>query len=457
GLGRKLPHYGKYSYLGFEGEAPDNFAKGQWPIINSPLSAQLTEKPVIAVLPKREPLIELSPIFSQERMIKRIKILADERMQGRGLGTKELDKAADYISSEFKKIGLQTLEEPDNFYQQWSQEIEGVGKNVRLKNVIGVLPGSNPKYAGESVVVSAHYDHLGLGQINARKENINKIHYGANDNASGVSVMIELAQLMAKKGRPERSVIFIAFTGEEANRIGSKYYVKNAGKFPVSKIMGVVNLDTVGRLGNNPLTIFSTHSASEWVHIFRGAGFVTGVNVKSVSKNIGASDDESFIDVNVPAVQFFSGVNEDFHEPGDTLNKIDGPGLLKVAAVLKETIDYLSVREEPLTNQLTSISSVEELKSKSGAQSGRRVSLGTVPDFAYQEVGVKVTDVVKDSAAERAGIVKNDVITRINATEINDLREFSQYLRKLKAGDKIKITLKRGESLIELEAIVTAR
>ncbi|MDH3326596.1 MAG: M20/M25/M40 family metallo-hydrolase [Gammaproteobacteria bacterium] len=461
GLGRKLPHYGKYSYLGFEGDDPTNIVKGQWPIVNSPLSAHLSKDGVALPLQKREPLISLPPVFSERRMMERINILANKDMQGRGLGTKGLDKAAEYIAAEFKKIGLDSFDVKEGYYQHWSQSISGIGKKVSLKNVIGILPGSNPKYSGESVIVSAHYDHLGMGEINARKENLGRIHYGADDNASGVSIMIELAQLMAKKGNPERTVIFIAFTGEEANRLGSKFYVKNAGKYPVKKIMGAVNLDTVGRLGNNPLTIFSTDSASEWVHIFRGAGFVTGVNVKSVANKIGASDEESFTDVNVPAVHFFSGANVDFHNPSDTADKIDAPGLVKVAAVLKETVDYLAAREEPLTNQLRGASkkNKQDVQSRVNreSQSGRRVSLGTVPDFAYQGAGVKVTDVVKGSAAEKAGIIKGDIIVKINESTINDLRGFSQYLRKLNADDTIKIVLKRGTKVMELDAVVTAR
>ena len=460
GLARKLPHYGKYSYLGFDGDAPTNMAKGQWPIVNSPLSSQIVKSDFKVSLAERKPLIELSPVFSQKRMMEHVRILADEKMKGRGAGSAELDKAAEYISTQFKTIGLDSID--DDYFQSWRQKLDD-GRNVRFKNVIGVLPGSNPKYKGESVIVSAHYDHLGLEGFGVKEENAGKIHYGADDNASGVSIMIELAQLMAKKGQPERTVLFIAFAGEELNRLGSRYYVKNTGQFPLKKIMGVVNLDTVGRLGKNPLSIFSTNSASEWVHIFRGAGFVTGVNVKSIPKNIGASDDEIFNDAGVPAVQFFSGVNADFHRPTDTVDKIDGQGLVKVASVLKETVDYLAAREDPLTSQLKAAEvtngsgNVTKLNSKSGQRPGkRRVSLGTIPDFAYQGEGIKVSDVVKGSPAEKAGILANDIILKINNNRLAGLREFSQYLRKLSPGDSIKIVLNRGGKTIELTAVVKA-
>ena len=453
GLGRKLPHYGKYSYLAFQGEAPDNFVKGQWPVVNSPLSFRFKKTGFKQALPKQQALVDGMSVFSKQQLMQHVSFLASKKMKGRGLGSKALDQAANYIAAVFKEAGLQQFPGSRDYFQQWSQNVNGFNHELRLTNVIGVLPGSNPKYQNESVIVAAHYDHLGMGKIVSRKGNKGKLHYGANDNASGVAVMLELAKYMASKSPPERTIIFVAFTGEEHNRLGSKYYVKNLKHYPLDKIMGVVNFDAVGRLGDKPLSVFSTHSASEWVHILRGAGYVTGVKIKSVSKNIGASDDESFLDVNVPAVHFFSGVNDDFHSPSDTVGKIDADGLVKVALVAKETVDYLAAREEPLTNQLTST----KPKRHNKTNSGRRVSLGTVPDFTFAGPGVKVTDVVKASPAEKAGVQKNDIIRQINQQVITDLRGFSSVLRSLKPNDRISIIIERNGKRYTLYAVVVAR
>lgn len=456
GLARKLPHYGKYSYLAFEGSEPANFFKGQWPVVNSPLSFQFSDKQVpIAVLEKRTPLANMAPVFSEKRLLSHVKKLASKEMMGRGLGSESLDLAAEYIAQEFHSSGLESLMPDGGYFQDWTQKVEGIEKEVRARNVLAYIPGKNPKYIGQSVVVSAHYDHLGLGWPDVRKGNEGKIHFGADDNASGVSVLLELARLMAKKGGLDRSVIFVAFTGEEVNRLGSRYFVSNVPKFSADKIFAAVNLDTVGRLGNNPLMAFGTGTASEWVHIFRGIGFVTGINIKSLAKDFGSSDQTSFHEINVPAVQFFSGVNADFHKPTDTVDKIDAAGLVKVAIALKETVSYLSEREEPLNNLL--VSRVAKQKPGRARPAGRRVSLGTVPDFAYQGEGVLISDVVPDSPAAKAKVQAKDILIGMNGQKIKDLRSFSKILRSLKPGDEVILKILRNNQEINLKAHVVAR
>jgi len=456
GLGRKLPHYGRYSYLAFNGEEPTNFFKGQWPIVDSPLSKDLSQRLVqTAKLSPRAALAQLSPVFSEKQMMQDIKTLASEDMQGRSLGSAGINKAAEYIANEFRSAGLRPLPAYKSYYQSWQQDISSFNQSMELNNVIGFIPGKNPKYQGESVIISAHYDHLGIDAPGVRQLYKGKIHYGADDNASGVAVMLELARLMAAKSQYERSVIFVAFTGEEVERLGSKYFVKHLKDFPLNKIMGVVNLDTVGRLENNPLIVFGTGSASEWVHIFRGVGFVTGVKIKSVAQEFGSSDQRSFLDVNVPGVQFFSGVNQDFHRPSDTIEKIDSRGLVKIATVLKETMDYLTARETPLTLMLNSKGESSKVSQRSTG--GRKVSLGTVPDFTFEGSGVLVSSVVSSSPAEKAGILAKDIIVGIDDQQIEDLRGFAVVLRSLKPGDEISVKLKRQENKISVRAVLEAR
>ncbi|UCH96179.1 MAG: M20/M25/M40 family metallo-hydrolase, partial [Candidatus Aminicenantes bacterium] len=254
GLGRKLPHYGKYSYLGFEGDEPANMFKGQWPAVDSPMSVILdsssTAARVIGTLPHREPLARLAPLFSTERMMTHIRYLASEELEGRGLGGKGLEKAAHYIANAFKKAGLKPGGDNHSYYQTWEAEamVGTTKRTTTLRNVIGFIPGSKPGWADQAIVICAHYDHLGLGWPVVRQGNEGKIHYGADDNASGVAVLLELAHTMGKSFKPERSIVFIAFTGEESGLLGSSYYVKNLEKSRLKNIMAVVNLDTVGRL-----------------------------------------------------------------------------------------------------------------------------------------------------------------------------------------------------------------
>jgi Zn-dependent M28 family amino/carboxypeptidase len=167
-----------------------------------------------------------------------------------------------------------------------------------------------------------------------------------------VAVLIELARTLAAAGKPRRAILFVAFTGEEAGMLGSRHYVLDPVR-PLDQVMGVINLDTVGRLGDKKLSVLATGTASEWPHIFRGSSYVTGVESRMIPDALESSDQKSFIEKGVPAVQVFTDPHPDYHRPGDTLDRIDGDGLVKVATFVQEGIGYLAEREEPLTNTTT--------------------------------------------------------------------------------------------------------
>ncbi len=458
GLGRKLPHYRKYSYLAFTGEAPSNMLKGQWRVSTSPLSQSFpglhtASRPNKAKMKARSALTLLPALFSQQSMLQDIAVLADEKLAGRGLGSVELDQAADYISDVFKQAGLATS------FQQWQEKVPGKPGLTRLKNVIAVIPGSDPALVGQSVVVGAHYDHLGHGWPDVHAGDEGQVHPGADDNASGVAVMLALARNMAKSFKPKRSIVFVAFSAEEAGRLGSRYYVQHSDPYPADKMMAMLNLDTVGRLGNNDITVFGTGTASEWKHIFRGAGFVTGYGVKSVKNDAGFSDQKSFHEVGVPAVQFFGSVHADFHRPSDKIEKIDGDGLIKMVTVLKETVAYLADRPEVLSvsDAIKKNRNSDVQKRLEVPKEGRKVSLGTIPDFNYSGVGVRITGVVPDSPAALAGLTEGDVLQSLNNKKLKNLEAYAQVLRGLTVGDKITLAWLRDGEIKNQELVLVAR
>ena len=218
----------------------------------------------------------------------------------------------------------------NSYYQVWQQQVDALDARVTLKNVVAVLPGSDSRYVGQSLVVGAHYDHMGRGEHSSQREDRDKIHPGADDNASGIALMLEMARSV--KGNPlPRTVVFVAFTGEETGLLGSRHYVRHTHTYSADSMIAMLNLDTVGRLGKRPLIVFGTDTADEWVHILRGAGYVSGVTVKAVADDFGSGDQAVFIEAGIPAVQFFSGNHEDFHRPGDTFDKLDYGGLTRVA------------------------------------------------------------------------------------------------------------------------------
>jgi aminopeptidase N len=442
GLARKLPHYGRYSYLGFAGDEPENVHKGQWPVTASPLSVALGSgsAPAVALEP-REPLAELPPAFSADRMRADVLRLADPKLEGRGLGSPGLESAAEYIAGQFREIGLEPGGDPGAGYDQvWQARTGDPPRVMTLRNVVGVIPGGAADQGGKRVVVGAHYDHLGRGWPDVRGAHVGEVHPGADDNASGVAVVLELARVLADGPTPDRSIVFVAFTGEEAGRLGSRHFVEAAGGGSDRETIGMINLDTVGRLGEGPLYALGSGSAREWPYLLRGAGYVTGVRVEPVTEPLDASDQASFIEGGVPAVQLFSGAHADYHRPSDTADEIDAEGMVRVAAVAREAIDYLAGRE----GRLTAPNAEPSPQTPDRYRPGRRAALGTVPDFAYSGEGVRLSGVNPGSPAEGAGLREGDVVVAVNGQPVHTLKEYADVLRGLEPGDAVTIRFLRG-------------
>jgi hypothetical protein len=456
GLGRKLPHYHKYSYLVFEGPEPENVLKGRWPVLDSPMTAFLpgedgTRRGVErGALEERQPLAQLPPEFSSERMMETVRFLASPELEGRGFGSEGLHRAAEYLARKFEEAGLEPAGDDGTYFQSWQATGGEPERTVTLRNVVGVLPGSSPGWNEESVVVGAHYDHLGLGWPDVRAGNRGQVHPGTDDNASGVAVLLELARWTAASLNPGRSVVFAAFAGEEAGSLGSRHYVTAQREYPASRAIGMVNLDTVGRLGKGKLLILGGHTAGEWVHIFRGAGFVTGVECRMVVEPLDASDNVSFEEAGVPAVQLFSGPHVDYHRPGDTPGKIDAEGLVKVASVAKEAVEYLAGREEPLSGGHGGTGA----RKSSGS---RTVSLGTIPDFAHQGPGYRLEGVVPGSAAETAGLKAGDIVVGVGDRDIGGIRDLSDALKEFGPGVRVLIRYMRGSREVSSEVELRER
>jgi hypothetical protein len=463
GLARKLPHYGKYSYLGFEGDEPTNVVKGQWPTSDSPLQVDLRpETERSAALPpleleSRQALAELPPVFSQSRLARHVEFLAAPDLEGRGVGTAGLEAATAYIVSQFEAAGLEPGGDDGSFLQKFTMTEGPEGGPVEVANVIGWIRGSREEWKDQSVVISAHFDHLGRGWPDVHSGDEGQIHPGADDNASGVAVLLELAGALAGGERPQRSLIFAAFTGEEAGRIGSKHFVDAPTPLPLEGIQAIINLDTVGRLAAQPLSVLGTGTAAEWQHIFRGASYVTGVESRNILESVEASDQMSFIERGIPGVQLFTKAHGDYHRPGDTADKIDAAGLVKVATLAKEAIVYLGGREEPLTVKLDTTAAATAESAPAAPTGGRRVRFGTVPDFAFQGPGVRVEEVSAGSPAERAGLLAGDILLGIDEHEVSDLRTYSQILRTLEPGQAVSARILRGDQEVTLPVTVEAR
>ncbi|GJM13338.1 MAG: hypothetical protein DHS20C12_17410 [Pseudohongiella sp.] len=450
GMIEKLPHYGKYSYLSFFGDEPTNDIKGIW---SSPDSPMQWIKPGLQVaidfeqLPIPEPLTILPSKYMPNQLSAHAIELSSSEYQGRGLGTDGINLAAGYIAQQFRLAGLQTLN--GTYSQEWSQSVAGRG-SIKMTNIVGMIPGANRSLSGEPVIIGAHYDHLGIDAQSAR------YFPGADDNASGVAVLIEVASQLARAFTPQRPIIFVAFSGEESGLLGSEYFVQNppAG-FDSSDFYAMVNLDAVGRLDGRDLQVFATDSAYEWPFMAQGIGFTIGLSSSFPANTIASSDHVSFLNAGVPGIHLFSGVHEDYHQLSDSADKLDLAGMSDVALWLEEAAIYLGDNTEPL--RVTLAGAQVPVRSQTAANGERAASLGTVPDFGFAGDGVRISAVTPGGAAQLAGLQAGDVLLKYNQQSMADLQAYSNLLRDSAPGDTVTIEIQRGGQLLTLEAALQAR
>ena len=459
GLGRKLPHYSRYSVLAFEGDEPSNVHKATWDAQGSPLSVQLSEgEQVPFSAPERAALAELPARFDSAALGAWVDQLADPALQGRGLGSAGLLEAQALVSAELQRLGLEGAGDQGGFLHSFVLPApQGTLMGPRLKgsNLLARIPGSDPALADQPVLLMAHLDHLGLGGPLGSADKAGQVHPGADDNASGVAALLGLAGVLAAEPPRPRPVLLAVTSAEEQGAIGSRALMQRLGK---SKPFACLNLDTVGRLSSGRLYVLDSASAREWRYILMGVGYTTGLDVAIVPEPLDASDQVACLEAGVPAVQLFTGPHADYHQPGDVAEKVDDTGLAAVAEASYQVVDYLAGRVELLTVTIADAPAGHAATGHPGGGhpggghpggGARKVSLGTMPDFAFPGPGVRVQEVRQGSAAQTAGILAGDVIVALDGQAVQGLRTFSGALKGHQAGDEVLVTVQRaGEELL---------
>ena len=442
GMIEKLPHYGRYSYLSFFGDEPTNDVSGIWTSPDSPmqwLHPELASAPAFN-LPAREALAELPPKYLPGQLLRHTSYLASPELEGRGIGSPGLDAAARYIAGQFRAAGLQALD--GDYLQRWRETVAGLGE-LELANVVGLLPGVNGELGGRPLVVGAHYDHLGIvdGQI----------HPGADDNASGVAILIESATKLARAFSPQRPILFVAFTAEESGLLGSQHFVEDPpGGY--EDFFAMINLDSVGRLEGRSLQVFGAESAYEWPFMAQGIGFTIGVPAELPAAAVATSDHVSFLRAGVPALHLFGGVHGDFHRPSDTGDRLDTEGMSQIALWLEEALVYLGDRVEPFRVTLENAPEVP-----TPAAGPRSAALGVVPDFGWSGAGVRIDGVTPGSAAANVGLQAGDILLRFNGEVVDDLQGYSNLLRGAGPGSAVRLDIRRQQEVLQFEAVLGAR
>jgi hypothetical protein len=353
-------------------------------------------------------------------------------------------------------------------------------QEVAASNVIGILQGSDPKLKDEAIVIGAHYDHLGRGGEGSLAPRSGEIHHGADDNASGVAGVLELARMFsAQQPKPRRTLVFIAFSGEEEGLLGSNYYV-NHPVIPLTNVAAMINMDMIGRLKDNKLTVGGVGTAPEWrawlaqanvpvamtasmirpgTPITVGERSAPGEAAANLIKDLaltlnedgfGPSDHQSFYIKKIPVLFFFTGSHEDYHKPSDTADKINYEGEARILGLVARMISEL---DQSATRPSYTVAKSDS----SGRASGFRVYLGTIPNYGETNDGLLLDGVRDDSPAAKAGLKAGDKIVRLAGRDVRNVYDYTYALGEMKAGQEYEVEVLRGGERVKLKLTPAAR
>lgn len=373
-----------------------------------------------------------------------IKVLASDSLEGREVGTEGEKMAADYIATQFKNANIQPkgtdgflqsffVKDADNPHAQPSSESGDSG--ITGYNVIGMI--DNP--SDEMVVIGAHYDHLGMGDFSSLHRGERAVHNGADDNASGVAAMMHLARILSKK-QLNRDIVFIGLSGEEKGLWGSNYFTKNP-TIDLTKVNFMINMDMVGRLdAEKGLAVNGTGTSPIWNWLLDEVNVDSLKLIKSES-GVGPSDHTSFYLQDIPVLHFFTGQHEDYHKPGDDIEKINNEGILKVASMIESMVVLMDDDEK-----------IAFTKTKDQSANPRfTVTLGVVPDYMFDGKGMRIDGVSEDKPAIRAGIQKGDIVIQLGDSTVSDMMSYMKALSSFEKGDKTTVKINRDGNELDFD------
>jgi hypothetical protein len=312
---------------------------------------------------------------------------------------------------------------------------------TEVKNVVGILEGVG-ELKDETIVVGAHYDHLGYGGSGSLAPWTKEIHNGADDNSSGTSALLEIAQQLASRKTPSRRrIVFIAFSAEERGLIGSDRYVKEP-LIALHKTIAMVNLDMVGRLTDNKLIVTGTGTSDVWEPLLDKLNETAKFEMTRKPEGVGPSDHQSFYLKDIPVLHLFTGLHEFYHRPSDDFKTINFEGMDRVTALTTEIIVSIAQADErPNFKKAEKKRNVENT-------GGDRPYFGSIPDYSDNTDGLPLTGVATNGPAEKAGIKPKDVVIGLGKYKIGGIEDFDSALRKFKAGDKVPVkVLRAGKEL----------
>jgi aminopeptidase YwaD len=377
---------------------------------------------------------------------------------------------------------------------------EVIRREVTAANVAGILDGSDPTLKNETIVIGAHYDHLGRGGEGSLAPKQGDIHHGADDNASGVAGVLELARIFSQQQpRPRRTIVFMAFSGEEEGLLGSNYYV-NHPIVPLANTVAMINMDMIGRMKDNKLIVGGVGTTEGWRQVIASANsgermrvaatpetsgeiartstsstssnsgmsgsvpMVTGINGRPIvtraldktfnlslsEDGFGPSDHSSFYAKQIPVLFFWTGSHEDYHKPSDTADKINYDDEARILSLVSRVIHDIDSNDKRPAYTVAKSEST-------GRSMGFRVYLGTIPNYADSTDGLLLDGVREDSPAAKAGLKAGDKIVKLAGRDVRNVYDYTAALGEMKAGQEYEVELMRGGERIKLTITPAAR
>ncbi|MCB0691817.1 MAG: M28 family peptidase [Saprospiraceae bacterium] len=370
--------------------------------------------------------------------------LASDEMEGRETGTEGEKKAANYVANRFKTIGL-SPKGTQLYYQEFTHkqksnphaiEPSSIDKTIHGRNVIGYIDNN----AASTVIIGAHFDHLGYGSEGSLYTGDPAIHNGADDNASGVAAMLFLAEALKKSKYNANNYLFIGFSGEEKGLWGSNYFMDHP-TIDTAQINYMINMDMVGRLDNERrLAIYGVGTSPVWkeeIFDIKSPKF----QIKTTESGVGPSDHTSFYLEDIPVLHFFTGQHSDYHRPSDDVELINFSGINDVATFIYKLIGELNDEGKI---------AFTKTKDESTQAPDFKVTLGVVPDYLFDGIGMRIDGVKEDRPAFNAGLQKHDIVVKMGDLEVTDMMSYMQCLSKFQKGQTIHITVMRdGNKLVK--------
>jgi len=378
-----------------------------------------------------------------------VRELADPSRGGRGPGSSGLEEARDLLVAHFEAIGLAPGADA-GYLQEVPASAPDAGDGGH--NVIGRIPGTGTGH----VILGAHYDHLATETGDDGRP---VVYPGADDNASGVAAMVEIARaLLARSdeyGTLDRTVLVVAFTGEEQGLRGARHYVDHP-VLPLDEAAAMINLDSVGRLRDDRLLVLGTGTADLWPDALSGLNRGYGFDLATSGDGLPTSDHAAFLEKGIPALQLFTDGHPDYHRPTDVVEKVNLDGVVRVAALTADLVEYLG--DGSVRPAFTPPAAPETATPPAGEEPRRRrVSFGTIPDFARESGGVRVSGVLPGSAAEEAGVQVDDILVGFADASVDNLYDYQAALAARAPGDTVAVILLRDGQEITTRAVLRER